>query len=72
MFLDWDQALQWGEKAKNGGQIGKISANEASTAVVWRGEKGGAGGTWRHAFDMPLPRNPCFKKIFSRMVGALH
>ena len=33
----WDQAWQWGEKAKKRGQIGKISASEASGAVSWGG-----------------------------------
>ena len=37
------------EKGKKRGQIGKISASEASPAVVWGGGKGG--GAWRHAFD---------------------
>ena len=41
MFIAWDQALQRGKKAKNRGQIVKISANAASTAVVWRWGKGG-------------------------------
>ena len=42
-----DQAPQWGKRQKTG--IGKISASEASPAVVWRGEKGG--GAWRYASD---------------------
>ena len=45
----WDQAWQWGEKAKKRGQIGKISASEASGAVFWGGGMGG--GAWSHAFD---------------------
>ena len=38
-LLAWDQAPQWGEKEKRG-QIGKISASEASPAVVWGGKSG--------------------------------
>ena len=45
----WDQAWQWGGKAKKRGQIGKISASEASGAVSWGGGMGG--GAWSHAFD---------------------
>ena len=45
----WDQAWQLGEKAKKRGQIGKISASEASGAVSWGGGMGG--GAWSHAFD---------------------
>ena len=38
-LLAWDQAPQWGKKEKRG-QIGKISASEASPVVVWEGKKG--------------------------------
>ena len=53
MSLAWDQALQWGKKGKTRGQIGEISASEASQAVSWGGGKGG--GAWRHAFDAAVP-----------------
>ena len=45
----WDQAWQWGKKVKKRGQIGKISASEASGAVSREGGMGG--GAWSHAFD---------------------
>ena len=45
----WDQAWQWGKKAKKRGQIGKISAREVSGAVSWGGGMGG--GAWSHALD---------------------
>ena len=38
-LLGWNQAPQWGKKEKQG-QIGKISASEASPAVVWGGKSG--------------------------------
>ena len=38
-LLAWDQAPQWGEKEKRD-QRGKISASEASLAVVWGGKSG--------------------------------
>ena len=36
----WDQAGVMGKKGKKRGQIGKLSASDASPAVVWGGEKG--------------------------------
>ena len=36
LSIAWDQARQWGKKAR--GQIGKISASEASRAVSWGGK----------------------------------
>ena len=36
LIIAWDQARQWGKKAR--GQIGKISASEASRAVSWGGK----------------------------------
>ena len=36
----WDQTGAVGKKGKKRGQIGKLSASEASPAVVWGGEKG--------------------------------
>ena len=45
--------LAVGEKGKNRGQIGKISASEASWAVSW-GE-GMGGGALSHAFDAAVP-----------------
>ena len=38
--LAWEHAPQWGKKSKKQGQIGKISASEASPAVAWGGGKG--------------------------------
>ena len=49
----WDQAWQWGKKVKKRGQIGKISASEASWAVSWGGGMGG--GALSHAFDAAVP-----------------
>ena len=46
------QAPQWGEKEKRG-QIGKISASEASSAVVW----GGKSGQTRLVFLFPPMRS---------------
>ena len=45
--------LAVGEKGKKRGQIGKISASEASWAVFWGGGMGG--GAWSHAFDTAVP-----------------
>ena len=38
--IAWDRALQWGKKAKKGGQIGKVWGSKASLVVVWGREKG--------------------------------
>ena len=51
-ILAWHQAPQWGKKEKRG-QIGKMSASEASPAAVWGGER--VGGAWWHAFDAAAP-----------------
>ena len=45
--------LAVGGKGKNRGQIGKISASEASWAVSWGGGMGG--GALSHAFDAAVP-----------------
>ena len=45
--------LAVGEKGKNRGQIGKISASEASWAVSWG--RGMSGGAVSHAFDAAVP-----------------
>ena len=45
----WDQAWQWGKKAKKRGQIGKISASEVSGEVSWEGGMGG--GARSHTFN---------------------
>ena len=45
--------LAVGGKGKNRGQIGKISASEASWAVSWEGGMGG--GALSHAFDAAVP-----------------
>ena len=49
----WDQAWQWGKKVKKRGQIGKISASEASWAVSWG--RGMSDGAVSHAFDAAVP-----------------
>ena len=55
--LAWDQAPQWGEKGQKGrGQIGKISASEASRAVSWWGGKG----------DHPFPSPDYLSVRFAR------
>ena len=41
------------EKGEKRGQIGKISASEASLAMVWGGGKGR--GAWREAVDAAVP-----------------
>ena len=51
----WDPAGVVGKKGKKRGQIGKLSASEASPAVVWGREKG----------DHPFPSTDYLSALFA-------
>ena len=73
-IIAWDQAPQWGKKAKKG-STGKMSASEASPAVAWGGETAFSPPQTTPPIFFPFPPNvepgPRLSKLGLKMLFSL-